>query len=185
MTEILVKGATLNYAVAAFKELAGDSRFAAGVMGLSDDAQRVLKTPPTFSEWVAMPTSKEIYDYAFVLFANDAHTMQQSGRRAAVLALKGAYKIFVRVLSPQRSMRSFPTIWSLITKGWGVGKVLTIDTGEATISMTGLAGNSPAVWHFVSGLLLGLAEVSGGKSCSCAIVKGGGTSDECHFLVRW
>ena len=53
-----------------------------------------------------------------------------------------------------------------MTKGWGVAKVLKLETREATMAMTGLTGNSPAVWHFVSGLLLGLAEAARGLGLS-------------------
>jgi hypothetical protein len=184
MSEPFAKGATLNFAVLAFKQLAGEARFDAGTSRLSEGAQRALRVPPAFSEWVSIAICREIYDYAFSLFAESPQLMQQSGRLAAQLALKSTYRIFVRALSPHLAIRGWPTIWAVITKAGGSGKIVEVDKHQATVAMSGLTVSS-AVWHFISGLLLGLAEMSGGKECSSTITSGGATADHCTFLVRY
>lgn len=185
MSNARAKGATVNFAVFAFKQLAGEARFAAKIAVLSDAAQELLRYPPAYTEWVPQPLCNELYNYAFTLFGESSVTMQKAGLIAAEQGLRSTYRIFVRALSPQNTIRGWPTIWAVITSGWGSAKLDGVEPGKATITMTGFPNNSNAVWHFIGGLLLGVVQMSGGKNCSSQIVSGGGTNDHCTWQVCW
>lgn len=179
------KGSTINMAIAAFRDILGPELFQSQVATLSAEAQRPLVAPPTFAEWVPQPLCSEFYDYAFRLFGGSAITMHRAGVLAAKAGLKSSYQIFLRALSPQRTIRNWPTIWKVITAEWGDAKVSRLDEGVVEIVMEHFPQNSTAVWHFISGLLLGVVEASGGKNGNCRIIGGGGSMQQCTFEVSW
>ena len=133
--------------------------------------------------WYPVAMYREIHRAAEVVAGEPV--ARELGRLATKALLSGGYRVFARILGPHTSWRHSAKFFRSFYRPGDV-EVLDSRSGRARARVSGCSGFDDRVWDDVIGSMLGVIEVSGGRSPAVEILEESedGSERELHFAWR-
>ncbi|MCI0636274.1 MAG: hypothetical protein L0206_20525 [Actinobacteria bacterium] len=120
-----------------------------------------------------------------VHYGGQPEGIRELGRISAKRDLRGVFKIFVVVVSPQYLVSKTASVWS---RYFDHGRVQIMDQrrGFCRGKFFDVLSYSTAFWHEILGSCIGAIEAAGGKNVVVQIVSGGTAKDSTmESEIRW
>ena len=181
-----VRGVVLKTYREILKERFGEAGYAQVLKGLHDETREILVGMVIATEWYPNRLIVDLYETIVrVHYDGKPEGIRELGKLSAQRDLRGVFKIFVVVVSPQYLVSKTASVWS---RYFDHGKVEITDQkkGFCRGRFTAVCSRSTAFWQEILGSCMGAIEAAGGKNAAPTIVAGGTANDESmEAEMRW
>jgi hypothetical protein len=175
-----------NAWVRELRQIAAPDRFADLVTALPAPTAALVDRPPAPDEWLSYSHPFALVHLAHErLFHGDERITSNVSRRIVGQDLRGLYRVFVRLTSPEfvidRAARLWPTYW----RNNGTVRVEPVNGEHVRVRFEGLSHATPLFWTLQCGLVRGVTEATRIASVSVRILDGRDSPSDCTFDVTW
>lgn len=181
-----VRGVVLKTYREILHERFGAPGYESVLEAVQDETRGVLGDMIIATEWYPNRMIVDLYETIVrVHYAGKPEGIRELGKISSQRDLRGVFKIFVVVVSPQYLVSKTASVWS---RYFDHGKVEITDQrrGFCRGKFTGVQSRSEAFWQEILGSCIGAIEAAGGKNAVPAIVAGGTASDtSMEAEMRW
>ena len=182
-----VKGISMASTREFVKSKYGSDDFKKWLESLSPEARAIFEKPVLASEWYS-PKQAFIEPTEAVcrMFYNgDIRGAWDLGRFSAEYSLKGIYKIFLRITTPEYLMERATKVF---TSYYNPSEMIvaSAEPGKVVLRITQFEGITDTIEHRMAGWLERAVELCGKKSSKVTIQKSmAKTKEPAEFLVEW
>lgn len=182
-----VKGTAIVTIPLFIKERFGDGGVSQWISALTPEARKVYPASVLVSSWYPLKEFliEPLRRMCNLFYAGDLKGARESGRFSADYSLKGIYKIFVKLGSPEFMLRRAGTILPIYYTPSEM-KVVECRKGQGIMQITRFQDMDPVVEIRIAGWMERAMEISGGKQPNIKITKSLTTGDSLsEFLATW
>lgn len=182
-----VKGAAIITIPFFIKDRFGEGGLNQWVNALTPEARKVYPASVLVSSWYPLKEFliEPIRRMCDFFYAGDLKGARESGRFSADYSLKGIYKIFVKLGSPEFMLRRAGTILPLYYTPSEM-KVVECRKGQGIMQITRFQSMDQALEIRIAGWMERAIEISGGKQPNIKITKSLTAGDPLsEFLATW
>ncbi len=167
------------------EEMAG-CRWGTYVAALPADARELVLHPPLPLEWIPYRHFPVYLRTALEqLFGGDLARVVDLGRLCTLADLRGIYRIFVRLATPEFVIERAPSVFAAYLRNAGAVRLGRRGPRDVQVCYSGVPFPSPAYWAYQQGSVQGAVQAPGTRRVDVAAVDGGGASSRCTFRVAW
>ena len=182
-----VKGTAIITLPPFIKERFGEGGFNRWIDGLTPEAREVYQSSVLASS--SYPLKRFLIEplrkMCSLFYAGDLKGARESGRFSADYSLKGIYKIFVKLGSPEFMLRRAGSILPLYYTPSEM-KVMECRTGQGIMQITKFREMDQVLEIRIAGWMERAIEISGGKQPNIKITKSlAGGDPLSEFLATW
>ena len=131
--------------------------------------------------WYPVALYRELHRAAEVVAGEPV--ARELGRLATRGLLSGGYRVFARILGPHTSWRHSAKFFRSFYRPADIA-VLDSRAGRARARVSGCVGFDDRVWDDVIGSMIGVIEVSGGRSAHVEVLEESAAARELRFAWR-
>ncbi len=182
-----VKGTAIITLPPFIKERFGDGGLNQWIAALAPEVREVYPASVLASSWYPLKEFlvKPLRKMCDLFYAGDLKGARESGRFSADYSLKGIYKIFVKLGSPEFMLRRAGTILPLYYTPSEM-KVVESGKGQGTMQITKFPDMDHALEIRIAGWMERAIEISGGKQPNIKITRSLTTGDSLsEFHASW
>lgn len=181
-----VRGVVLKTYRELLRERFGEAGYADVLGALQPATQSILRDMIIATEWYPNALIVDLYETIVrIHYDGNAEGIRELGKLSAQRDLRGVFKIFVVVVSPQYLVSKTASVWS---RYFDHGKVEIRDQrkGFCRGRFTNVLSRSAVFWQEILGSCIGAIEAAGGKNAVPTIVSGGTSQDiAMDAEMRW
>lgn len=188
MAEPESKGSGFASAITVLRKMATPEDLERLLTMLPPDTAELVRKPPLPVAWIGSHHFRVLSALvAREIFGGDEKKLEDWGRQAMLLDLRGLYKMFVRFLSPQFVIERAAKLWDQYSRNQGSVRATPAGDATAEVVYSGMPVElmTPAFWAYQRGVLRGVMEATGYKQVSVETVEGGGSAGHARFVVSW
>ncbi len=165
----------------------GQSAFGQWVNSLSENARKVYSSPVLLGKWYPLreimvePTKK----MCELFYRGDMKGAWEAGRFSADMGLRGVYKLFVKLGSPEFLIRKASSVFTSYYEPSEM-KVVAQEGKKAVVHITKFSEPSSVIEYRIAGWIERALEISGAKGVKVQIpqsLTNGGSYTE--FVATW
>jgi len=182
-----VKGAAIITVPLFIKGRFGEGGLSQWVNALTPEARKVYPASVLVSSWYPLKEFliEPIRKMCDLFYAGDLKGARESGRFSADYSLKGIYKIFVKLGSPEFMLRRAGTILPIYYTPSEM-KVVECRKGQGIMQITKFQNMDQALEIRIAGWMERAIEISGGKQPNIKITRSLTAGDPLsEFLATW
>jgi hypothetical protein len=182
-----VKGTAIITIPLFIKERFGEGELNQWIDTLTPEARKVYQASVLVSSWYPLKELliEPLRKMCDLFYAGDRNGAKESGRFSADYSLKGIYKIFVKLGSPEFMLRRAGTILPIYYAPSEM-KVLECRRGQGIMQITKFSDMDQVLEIRIAGWMERALEISGGKQPNIKITKSLTAGDPVsEFLATW
>jgi hypothetical protein len=182
-----VKGAAIVTIPLFIKERFSEGGLNQWISALTPEARKVYPASVLVSSWYPLKEFlvEPLRRMCDLLYAGDLKGARESGRFSADYSLKGIYKIFVKLGSPEFMLRRAGTILPIYYTPSEI-KVVECHKGYGIMQITRFEGMDPVLETRIVGWMERAIEISGGKQANIKIARSLTAGDSLsEFVATW
>jgi hypothetical protein len=182
-----VKGTAIITIPLFIKERFGEGGLSQWIDALTPEARKVYQVSIFPSSWYPLNEVliQPLRKMCHLFYAGDLKGAKESGRFSADYSLKGIYKLFVKLGSPEFMVRRAGTIMAIYYTPSEM-KVVESRKGQAIMQITKFPDMDQVLEIRIAGWMERALEISGGKQPSIKITKSLTAGDPIsEFLATW
>ena len=182
-----VKGTAIVTIPLFIKEHIGEGGLNRWIDALTPEARKVYPASILVSSWYPLKELliEPLRKMCDLFYAGDLKGAKESGRFSADYSLKGIYKIFLKLGSPEFMLRRAGTILPVYYTPSEM-KVLECRKGQGTMQITKFPDMDHVLEIRIAGWMERAIEISGGKQPNIKITRSLTTGDSLsEFLATW
>jgi hypothetical protein len=148
--------------------------------------RELCERPPLPVAW--MPTQHFAELIAVLLrtvYGGDQEKLVDLGSKALLADLKGIYKLFIKVLSPQYVIERGAKLYLTYTRNNGTLEAVPQGEKACEVRFRGVTQLFPGVWAYQRGAVRGALLATGLKQIEIKHLRGADTEGNCDILCRW
>ncbi len=182
-----VKGAAIIIIPPFIKDRFGEEGFNQWIDALTPEARKVYQAPLLVSNWYPLRESliESLRKMCDLFYDRHVKGARESGRFSADYSLKGIYKIFVKLGSPEFMLRRAGTILPVYYTPSEM-KVVECQKGQGIMQITKFSEMDKVLEIRIAGWMERAVEISGGKQPSIKITRSLTAGDPLsEFVATW
>jgi hypothetical protein len=183
-----IKGLSFNTTAATIRRKASSPGFAAWHAALPAATRALVDSKPVANEWLPVERYADLIEVAFATaYDRQLETLTAHGREGIVDDLRGAYALFIKLLTPDFTIRRAAAMWTTYYRKNGTVSARPLTGGQrgADVCYRGIVIPSPVFWAVTVGTLEGILSVIRVKDPRVEIVEGGGSAGDCVVRCTW
>jgi hypothetical protein len=182
------KGSAFISALGALKKMVPPATFEAMLPRLPPDVADLVRKPPLPVAWVPSEIwFGLIYGAYEHLFNRDEQKLFELGRVALLSDLRGVYKVFVKLLSPQFVIDRGTRLWDTYARNSGHLRAEPVGDKACDVFYQNLPKGliRPEYWSYQRGAVAAAIEATGMKGIEVVVLAGGGSSNQAILRCSW
>jgi hypothetical protein len=159
--------------------------FAAALAKLGPNEQRLVESPPLAVTWLPLAQGDAIEKMVEDALGGDLDAVTEISAEAAQSDLRGIYRAFIKLASPQFVATRAGAIYSTYVRDAGAMRLVSKAEHSVEIVLEGYPLPSPRFYALRRGNILGAVRATGIGLPRCEIVGGGGHGASCLYRASW
>jgi hypothetical protein len=182
------KGSGFTSAIIVLRKMVDADALERVIETLPPDTAELVRRPPLPVAWIPSHHFRLLSQAVTRdLFDGDEKRLEDWGRQAMLVDLRGIYKMFIRFLSAQFVIERGAKLWETYSRNQGTVRARAVGDAAAEVVYDGLPIEivGPDFWAYQRGVLRGVMEATGYKTITVETVEGAGNTGHACFRVSW
>jgi len=174
--------------LAAIRKMATPAAIETMTARLPSDIAELVRKPPLPVAWLPSELWFGLIYGAFDhLFEKDEQKMYEMGRLALLGDLRGVYKVFVKLLSPQFVIDRGTRLWDTYARNSGQLRAEPVGDKACDVFYENLPKEliRPQYWAYQRGAVAAAIEATGMKGIEVVVLAGGGANNGAILRCSW